>query len=326
MTLQEALHILNLNINYTEEELRKSYRSLIIKYHPDKHPENKKTYAENKTKQINEAKEILEKALKNNNTQNTYNNNKSNNTYNNSNYHTQTNQQNNTQEFLDLLKKAKNFVVEEYNTINSIDSNDLIFMKHKSNLTNILDIFLSKLTIINDIAILKKEYQIFKIKYKQALINYYNNFTNFVYTDEDNILWTIHYCDTLKEVRNVIIISIDNELQEEISKYSNHKYYQNILPLLNKIKNVLTLTCLYGSYKLEIIKKTFNKIISKEFKEYEERKEIIENLNVTIPGYVEMRYQQFKYDIHVHNFHKLYTRIETVNKVKSKIRKIFKKH
>ena len=39
----------------------------------------------NKTKQINEAKEILEKALKNNNTQNTYNNNKSNKTYNNDN-------------------------------------------------------------------------------------------------------------------------------------------------------------------------------------------------------------------------------------------------
>ena len=326
MTLQEALHILNLNINYTEEELRKSYRSLIIKYHPDKHPENKKTYAENKTKQINEAKEILEKALKNNNTQNTYNNNKSNKTYNNSNYHTQTNQQNNTQEFLNLLKKAKNFVVEEYNTINSIDSNDLIFMKHKYNLTNILDIFLSKLTIINDITILKREYQSFLDKYNVKLQRYYIDFSNSVYTGKDDNMWGIHYCDTLKEVRNVIIISIDNELQEEISKYSNHKYYKNIHPLLNKIKNVLTLTCLYGSYKLEIIKKTFNKIISKEFKEYEERKEIIENIYVDIPTYIEMRYQQFEYDIHVHNFHKLYTRTEAVNKIKSKIRKIFKKH
>jgi len=319
MTLNEALHILNLNKNYTEEDLRKSYRSLITKYHPDKHPESKKEYAENKTKQINEAKEILEKNLKNKTTSHAYNNN--------SNYHTQPKQSYNTQEFLDLLKKAKNFVVEEYNTINSIDSNDLIFMKHKYNLTNILDIFLSKLTIINDIAILKKEYQIFKIKYKQALINYYNNFTNFVYTDEDNILWTIHYCDTLKEVRNVIIISIDNELQEEISKYSNHKYYQNILPLLNKIKKDLTSICLYGSYKLEIIKYMFNKIISKEFKEYEERKETIENLNVTIPTYIEMRYQHFEHNIlNPNNFHKLYTRTETINKVKSKIRKIFKKH
>ena len=139
MTIEEALHILNLNKNYNEEELKKAYRSLIIKYHPDKHPESKKTYAENKTKQINEAKEILEKNLKNKNTSYTYNK---------PNYHTNTKQPNNSQEFLNLLKKSRNFVIEEYNTINLIDSNDKIFMKHKSNLINILNTFLNKLTII----------------------------------------------------------------------------------------------------------------------------------------------------------------------------------
>ena len=45
MTLNEALKILNLNENYTEDDLKKSYRALIIKYHPDKHPENNKSYA-----------------------------------------------------------------------------------------------------------------------------------------------------------------------------------------------------------------------------------------------------------------------------------------
>lgn len=316
MILEEALHILNLNKNYTEEDLRKSYRSLIIKYHPDKHPENKKQYAENKTKQINEAKEILEKNLKNKTTSHTYNK---------PNYHTQPKQAYNNLEFLNLLIKARNFILEEYNTINSINYNDTIFMKHKSDLTNILDVFLLKLNIMNDVTVLKKEYRLFLNTYNVELQRYYIDLSNSIFTGEDNNMWTIHYCDTLKQVRNVMTISIDNELQNEIIKFSNYKYYQDILPLLNKIKKDLTSICMYSRYKLEIIKYIFNKIISKEFKEYEERKEIIENLNVTITGYVEMRYQQFKYDIRVHNFHKLYKQIEIKNKVKSKIRKIFKK-
>lgn len=322
MTIEEALNILNLNKNYTEEELKKTYRTLIIKYHPDKNPENKKQYAENKSKQINEAKDILEKNLKNKNTSNN----------NRPNYHTYRNQSNSNQtynnlEFLNLLKKARNFVIEEYNTINSIDSNDKIFMKHKYNLADILDRFLAILTIINNEYDLKKEYQSFFDKYNIELQRYYIDFSNSVYTGEDNNMWTIHYCDTLKQIRDIMMSSIDYELQNEITKYSNHKYYQDILPLLNKMKNDLTSICMYGYCKIEIIKYMFNTIISKEFKEYEERKEIVKTINVNIPTYIKMRYLSFKRDIlDGDNFYKAYTRLEKINKVKSKIRKIFKKH
>jgi len=318
MTLEEALYILNLNKNYTEEELKKTYRSLIRKYHPDKHPESKKIYAENKTKQINEAKEILEKALKNKTTPHTYNNK--------SNYHTQTNQPNINQEFINLLKKSRNFVIEEYNTINSIDYNDKIFMKHKSNLADILDRFLAKLTVINNEYDLKKEYQSFFDRYNLQLQRYYIDFSNSIFTGEDNNMWTIHYCDTLKQIRNVIIISIDSKLQEEIIKFSNHKYYQDILPLLNKMKDDLTSICIYGYCKIEIIKEMLRNIISKEFKEYEGKKEFIKTTYADMPTYIGMRYLYFKCNIlEADSFYKLYTRIETINKVKSKIRKVFKK-
>ena len=316
MTLEQALKILNLNENYTEEELKKSYRSLIVKYHPDKHPESNKTYAENKTKQINEAKEILEKALKNI----SYTSN------NKSNYHTNGNPKNNNQEFLNLLKKAKKFVEDEYNKINNISSYDKIFMKHRSNLTNILDKFLSKLTTINDEQTLKKEYEAFFDKYNNELQRYYIDFSNSVYTGEDNNMWGIHYCDTLEEVRNIMFISINDELDKEIIKYSNHKYYQNILPLLNKMKKDLTSIGMYGLCKIEIIKEMFKTFISKEFKEYKERKEIVENINIDISTYIEMRYQSFRYNIfNGDNFYKLYTRIENINKFKCKIRNIFRK-
>jgi len=139
-------------------------------------------------------------------------------------------------------------------------------------------------------------------------------------------MWTIHYCDTLKQIRNVIIISIDSKLQEEIIKFSNHKYYQDILPLLNKMKDDLTSICIYGYCKIEIIKEMLRNIISKEFKEYEGKKEFIKTTYADMPTYIGMRYLYFKCNIlEADSFYKLYTRIETINKVKSKIRKVFKK-
>lgn len=48
--------ILKVNKNATEDDLKKSYRRLAMKWHPDKNP-NTKTEAEAKFKQISEAYE-----------------------------------------------------------------------------------------------------------------------------------------------------------------------------------------------------------------------------------------------------------------------------
>lgn len=50
--------ILKVDKNATEEELKKAYRKLAMKWHPDKNPSNKKD-AEAKFKEISEAYEVL---------------------------------------------------------------------------------------------------------------------------------------------------------------------------------------------------------------------------------------------------------------------------
>ena len=46
--------ILNVKPEATQEEIRKSYKKLAVKWHPDKNPDNKDE-AERKFKQISEA-------------------------------------------------------------------------------------------------------------------------------------------------------------------------------------------------------------------------------------------------------------------------------
>ncbi len=48
----------------SREVIKKAYRALLEKYHPDKNPEGRKTWAEEMTKRLNEAFSILDDEAK----------------------------------------------------------------------------------------------------------------------------------------------------------------------------------------------------------------------------------------------------------------------
>lgn len=70
MNFETALNILGLQKNYTEADLNKAYKNLLIEYIPDKWKGKsriEKKFAKEKYKKIKEAKKLLEKQIKTNN-------------------------------------------------------------------------------------------------------------------------------------------------------------------------------------------------------------------------------------------------------------------
>ena len=62
MKYRDYYQVLGVSKNATEDEIRKSFRKLAMKYHPDRNPGNKE--AEDKFKEANEAYEVLSDAQK----------------------------------------------------------------------------------------------------------------------------------------------------------------------------------------------------------------------------------------------------------------------
>ena len=56
-TKRDYYEVLGVDRNADEQALKKAYRKLAMKYHPDRNPDNKE--AEEKFKEVNEAYEVL---------------------------------------------------------------------------------------------------------------------------------------------------------------------------------------------------------------------------------------------------------------------------
>ena len=55
---RDYYEVLGVNKNSSEDEIKRAFRRLAKKYHPDANPDNKKE-AEEKFKEVNEAYEVL---------------------------------------------------------------------------------------------------------------------------------------------------------------------------------------------------------------------------------------------------------------------------
>ena len=61
-TKRDYYEVLGVDKNADEQAIKKAYRKLAMKYHPDRNPDNKE--AEEKFKEVNEAYEVLSDATK----------------------------------------------------------------------------------------------------------------------------------------------------------------------------------------------------------------------------------------------------------------------
>lgn len=301
MTIKEALYILNLNENFTESELKKSYRKLISIYHPDKNIDNIE-YAEEKTKEINEAKRILIGYLNN-----------------------RKKYQTNPKLEVELMKcNITEEIVTELQEISSIPFGDKIFSNHRVIFLNILKNYLVKINVNDNKIIIESLYQSYKKQYLEALVAYKYDFWVTSHVREWN---TDNIYSSIKELRTLFKLQIDNILKNELYKYKNYEKYNEIINILLEYKQNYILSCLYGQLILEKTKQEFNKKIINEFRDYKKRKKILEELMYDKGIVSSELFEELKEKIgkNPKEFYETYHKLSFSSKIKSKVRRLILK-
>jgi len=237
MTFDNAIKILGLNRNFTEEELKQAHRKLAQLHHPDRHEKSEDRVKEEEImKDINAAKDYLMKYLKGNNPNNQRQSNAN---------------QNNTY--------SMDYIYKKLNDLYDIVDTTFIKEKLSANINKIIqDIhslytqFALKIYRENiDIDTLFNEYlNKIKDKFKELEMYFYKE----NYINKEDIKENINYDCTLKEFCDQLLkfkdkyskeAILNKKLEEELLKYTYFAGYEIIETQIkdvirnftNKIKN-----------------------------------------------------------------------------------------
>jgi len=285
MTFDNAIKILGLNRNFTEEELKQAHRKLAQLHHPDRHEKSEDRVKEEEImKDINAAKDYLMKYLKGNNPNNQRQSNAN---------------QNNTY--------SMDYIYKKLNDLYDIVDTTFIKEKLSANINKIIqDIhslytqFALKIYRENiDIDTLFNEYlNKIKDKFKELEMYFYKE----NYINKEDIKENINYDCTLKEFCDQLLkfkdkyskeAILNKKLEEELLKYTYFAGYEIIETQIkdvirnftNKIKNQKfkytqqdidevnkEITELFNKFfslkkKIETLEKTIKTINNKEIQE-----------------------------------------------------------
>ena len=322
MNYGAALRILGLDNSYTEEDLKKSYRNLMKKYHPDLHAkatEHEKLQLEQKTKQINEAYEILAKSIKH----------RSNDTKSNTNYETslEKTKKDAINRLNIQLKNLKNFFNSDAflykdGEIQFIEEaiESIGFCLDELAIFNIMRDLRAKITannlemfeyFINNWQIDKTTQRILKslytkyqndVRYTKSVIGVANLIEKL---KKECIIQVKEYEKQLKEYEKQLHYQVSYKLDSYIIKYSNHELYgfinnkinENKINLENKIVNI------YLDDSYEEAKDYFDNLINKIYKQFETD---VLNTLIKIEANSKKISKLYKYDLSDLTYQKLF--------------------
>lgn len=319
MNIEQALKILNLNRNYTENDLKREYRKLIRKYHPDKHSDSDKIFYEEKTKLLNEAKDMLERNIKN------------------SNGRTGCSSSVNREKCdysdieLDKLKeKYREEVRREGDYIFEVDSRDKIFMKWKDKFLKVIDDFLFCIDDQANVSVLQINYDYFKQSYLELLVCYSYDcwkscWVNNYMVEYINDL-NLDKSDKIKDVRNKLIIIIKSYLDLEIGEFKPIDVYGEIKSFILEIRNNFVKMCLYGYISIPSAKREMKNKIVLEINKYKKRKQVIDDLIKYYGRSNKLVVELYNSILNEDKFNSLYNdKIDFKTKIRVRVKNIFSK-